>query len=133
MIGLDRDREFLGALRGLARAEGMAVNALRADLETGHGIPIRTGACGAVLVFRFLFRPLAAEIESLLASGGLLLYETFTIYQRDLGYGPSNPAFLLEPGELPTLFPRLRVLSHWEGSTGGAKPWAVARLVATRS
>jgi hypothetical protein len=83
-------------------------------------------------VFRFLFRPLAGAIEAALAPGGLLLYETFTIHQRSLGQGPRNPAFLLDPGELRTLFPKLEVLAYWEGLAADPEPEAVARLTAQR-
>jgi hypothetical protein len=83
-------------------------------------------------VFRYLHRPLAADIARALAPGGLLLYETFTIRQRDLGYGPGNPAFLLRQGELPRLFAGLDLLASWEGTTAGEKPAAVARLAARR-
>ena len=132
VVGLDRNPAFLLDLQRTAAAHDLAVQLVRSDLETEHGTPIRAGSCGAILVFRFLFRPLAAEIESLLAPGGLLLYETFTIHQRELGYGPGNETFLLKPGELPQLFPGLRIEHHWEGVTEGPRPWAVARLAATR-
>lgn len=130
VLGLDRNAGFLREL--VAAAIGLPLRAARADLETGRGIPVGGGSCGAVLVFRFLFRPLARDISAALAPGGLLLYETFTIHQRELGYGPSNSDFLLEPGELPLLFTGLEPLSHWEGMTSGEKPWAVARLAARR-
>lgn len=132
VVGLDRNTEFLGQLGRAARAAALPLLPVRSDLETGHGIPIRAGSCGAVLVFRFLFRPLAPAIQALLAPGGLLLYETFTIHQRNLGYGPDNAAFLLQPGELSSLFPGLDVTKHWEGTTAGSPAWAVARLAATR-
>lgn len=132
LLGIDRNAEFLRELAARGRAEHLPLRAVRADLETGTGIPVRPGSCGAVLVFRFLFRPLAAEITAALAPGGVLLYETFTIQQRDLGYGPSNPAFLLRPGELPGLFAGLEVLASWEGIVQEQEPWAVARLLARR-
>jgi tellurite methyltransferase len=132
VVGLDRSRAFLSELATTARAEKLPVALARTDLESGHGIPLRPGSCGAVLVFRYLFRPLAGAIQALLAPGGLLLYETFTIHQRKLGHGPSNEAFLLLPGELPTLFPGLQVQHHWEGTTPGPRPWALARLAATK-
>lgn len=133
VIGLDRDRGFLAALRAAARAEGLPVAAARVDLEAGNGIPVRPGSCAAILVFRFLFRPLAPAIEAALAPGGLLLYETFTLAQRKLGHGPRREAFLLEPGELPGLFPGLRIEASWEGiEESGARPEAVARLAARR-
>jgi SAM-dependent methyltransferase len=128
VAGIDRDREALAAMRAAARERRATLSAIRADLETELGIPVKPGSCGGILVFRFLFRPLAPAIEATLAPGGLLLYETFTIDQRSLGYGPSNPAFLLEPGELPTLFAGLEVLQYSEV----ARPEALARLTARR-
>lgn len=125
VIGVDRSAEHLAEL-------GHGVPRVRTDLETPHGIPFRSGSCGAILVFRFLFRPLAAAIEETLAPGGALLYETFTTRQRELGWGPRSEEFLLREGELPTLFPGLEVAESWEGVTEGARPEAVARLLAVK-
>jgi len=132
VLGIDRDAEALDALAVAAREQGLPVQPLRADLETPHGIPVRPRSCGAILVFRFLFRPLAPAIAEALAPGGLLLYETFTIEQRSLPQGPRNPAFLLERGELARLFPRLEALDAWEGVRAGPEPEAVASLCARR-
>ena len=132
VVAIDRDRVALAGLHEAARRRGLAVSALRADLETPHGIPLRAGSCGAILVFRFLFRPLAAAIEAALAPGGLLIYETFTLDQRSLPQGPRNPAFLLAPGELPTLFPGLEVLAFSESTVARPWPQALARLTARR-
>jgi SAM-dependent methyltransferase len=132
VVAMDRDPGRLAELAAAASRRRLPVLCVRTDLETPAGIPVRPGSCGAVLVFRFLFRPLAAAIEQALAPGGLLLYETFTIHQRDLPHGPANRAFLLEPGELPGLFPGLEILASWEGLTPGPRPEAVARLAARR-
>ena len=132
VVGVDRDAGALGILSRAATAGALPVLPVRADLERGLPAPVRPGSCGGVLVFRYLHRPLAAQLAGALRPGGLLLYETFTLHQRELGYGPGNPAFLLEPGELRSLFPGLRVLSYWEGTTPGPKPWALARLAAER-
>jgi SAM-dependent methyltransferase len=132
VVGIDRDPEALAGLRAAARDRRLIASALRADLETPHGIPLRTGSCGAILVFRFLFRPLAAAIEAALAPGGLLLYETFTLAQKSLGQRPRNPAFLLAPGELRALFPGLEVLAYAESTVARPWPQALARLTARR-
>lgn len=133
VVGIDRSAEHLVELQRVARAEGLPLDGVRADLEAAAGIPARPGSCGAILVFRFLWRPLAPAIMEALAPGGLLLYETFTSYQRNLGYGPSNPAFLLHDGELPALFRGLELLGHWEGvEERGERPEAVARLTARK-
>ncbi|MGI9590989.1 MAG: class I SAM-dependent methyltransferase [Myxococcota bacterium] len=131
VFGFDRDAAFLNELQRSARRARLPVQGVRCDLEAGYGIPVAAGTCAAILVFRFLYRPLAPAIEEALAPGGLLLYETFTREQRTLGYGPSREAFLLSPGELPTLFPNLVPEHSWEGiEPAGPRPEAVARLTA---
>ncbi len=126
-VAVDRNPNFLGALRATGEEHRLNLEIVRADLETEHGIPLRSESCGAVLVFRFLYRPLAPAVEALLCPGGLLLYETFTLRQRELGGGPRNPAFLLEDGELPTLFPGLEVVIHEEVVADAATARLVAR------
>lgn len=130
VIGIDRNREALRALR--RGAGGAAVAVAQADLESGHGIPATDACFAAVLVFRYLHRPLASEIERVLRPGGWLVYETFTTAQRDLGYGPHRAAFLLHPAELPSLFPGLSVERFEELLTSGARPEALARLLARK-
>ena len=88
------------------------IRVLRADLEVLRSLPWSPAGCGALLVFRYLHRPLCAALAESLRPGGLLLYETFTTAQIEPGlWAQSNPAFLLEPGELPGLFPTLEVRS----------------------
>jgi SAM-dependent methyltransferase len=132
VLGLDRNPALLRELQAEARSRRLPLLPVRTDLETPDGIPVQSGSCGAILVFRFLFRPLARPICQALAPGGLLLYETFTIRQRELGQGPMNSGFLLQEGELPEIFDTLQILSYWEGLTEGPRPEAIARLVARR-
>jgi SAM-dependent methyltransferase len=132
VLGVDRSAEFLAELCATGRARALPVRAVRADLEAAPRPPLAERRCGALVVCRYLHRPLAPVLEALLAPGGWLLYETFTIHQRKLGYGPENPAFLLKPGELPVLFPGLEIASHWEGTTDEPRPAAVARLAARK-
>jgi SAM-dependent methyltransferase len=126
---LDRNEE---ALRVLQQIAPPSVQCVRTDLEAGSEIPVAPATCGAILVFRFLFRPLAQAIVQSLRPGGLLLYETFTTHQRDLGQGPRNPAFLLDPNELPRLFAALQLIAYEEVVTEEPRPAALARLVARR-
>lgn len=130
ILGIDRDRTLLGELREAAAQRELALETLCADLEKPPEIPLRRGCCGAVLVFRYLHRPLVPAIARVLAPGGLLIYETFTTRQRAVGTGPRNPDYLLEPGELPELFSDLEILDHWEGPTRGSEIAQVARITA---
>jgi len=132
VVGLDRNRERLAALARAAHTRGLRVATVRADLECGHGIPLASASCGAVLVFRYLHRPLAGELARVLRPGGLLLYETFTVHHKEVAQHPRNPAFLLEPGELIRLFPGLEVLRAEEALVQAPAPEAVARLVARK-
>lgn len=129
VVGVDRNAEFMDALGDAAPG---AVRRVRADLETGHGLPFAAGRFGVVLVFRYLHRPLCPALADLLAPGGLLLYETFTREQRRFGTGPRRDDFLLASGELPTLFPGLTRLDFEEHVTAGEAPAALASLAAQR-
>lgn len=130
VIALDRNANHLAELR--AASSGHAVAIVEADLEGSAPPDLGAARFGAVLVFRYLHRPLTSWIESLLAPGGVLVYETFTLAQRELGWGPSRDAFLLSPGELPSLFPRLEVERFEEGRTVEPRPAETARLLARR-
>jgi SAM-dependent methyltransferase len=129
VLAVDRDEKALRALQQIAPP---LIQCVRADLETRAQIPVAPASFGAVLVFRFLFRPLARAIVQALRPGGLLLYETFTTHQRDLGQGPKNPAFLLDPYELPRLFGALQPITYEEIVSDGPPPAALARLAARR-
>ena len=135
VIAVDRNRTFLDELGLRSRKQGLRLARLQTDLERGFGIPLKAESAGAILVFRYLHRPLAESIEALLAPGGWLLYETFTIAQAERPSGPSRPDFLLQPGELRSLFPGLEVLHYAESEMTG-KPStseeAVAQLVARK-
>ncbi|HUG90402.1 MAG TPA: class I SAM-dependent methyltransferase [Planctomycetaceae bacterium] len=98
---------------GLAGRNKTSVNWIAADLDA---FTPAAGACDLVLVFRFLDRVrLPRLIESALAAGGLLIYETFTT--AHLARPDShlkNPAYALGPRELPRLFPGLKLVRYRE-------------------
>ena len=57
----------------------------------------------------------------------MLIYETFTRAQAARGR-PTNPAFLLEPGELPRLVAPLEVVRSREGEFDGRDVASVAAI-----
>lgn len=132
IVGIDRNADFLAELGARATREELRLSRVRADFEADEALPLAPASCGAILVFRYLYRPLCESIERALLPGGLLLYETFTRDQLALGTGPSNPSFLLARGELPTLFPSLEVLGYREGlhHEGSEPAFAIAQLAA---
>jgi SAM-dependent methyltransferase len=114
---VDRDRDALASLDERARALGVSVGTTCVDLER-DGVDFDDERYGTILVFNYLHRPLFPALVRALAPGGVLLYETFTIGQRERGH-PRNPAFLLESGELLRLVRPLEIVRDREGDYGG--------------
>ena len=135
MVAVDRNTDALDQLARASIECPGEITTLKADLEALPlpDLPeVPAESFGAVLVFRYLHRPLSSWIQSRLAVGGVLLYETFTTRQRSLGWGPTRDEFLLKTDELPTLFPDLEIEIHEEGLTRETRPAETARLLAVR-
>ena len=121
---LDRDAEALAALAGVA-----LVSTRCADIENGPW-PCERGVYAAVIVTNYLHRPLFPELLAALAQGGVLIYETFAAGNERYGK-PSNPAFLLRPGELLEIVRgHLRVVAYEDVQVTEPKPAIVQRLCA---
>lgn len=118
VTAMDRDATALAQLASSAAALGVAVDIRETDLEVS-GYSFAPETWDLVIVTRFLHRPLFPALRAALAPGGLLVYETFTVGQRDEPTGPSRPEFLLEPGELVDLVAPLDVLHAYEGLVDG--------------
>ncbi len=84
----------------------------------------------AILVFRYLHRPLLSAIKSAIEPGGLILYETFTCAQAAIGR-PKNPDFLLQQGELRRYFDGWDVKHYFEGVRTDPKQ-AIAQICAKK-
>lgn len=110
-----------------AEREGAAIRTWQKDLEVAGTDPLPEDFFGGILVFRYLHRPLMANIRTALKSGGILIYETYTRAQERFGK-PSNPNHLLEAGELYGFFQDWRIFHYFEGLED-APPRAIAQLV----
>lgn len=103
------------------------VVSVRADLEDGSPWPLEGRRFGGIVVTNYLHRPLFAKLAESLAEGGVLIYETFMLGNERFGR-PSNPAFLLRPGELKEAFSRFELLGFEEGEVRRPKPAMVQRI-----
>ncbi len=90
------DRDISGLADLIARAD---VTAIAADLEAGNVPPFVGRRFDIVIVTNYLWRPVFQHVVDAVAPTGLLIYETFGIGHEAFGR-PTNPDFLLEPGEL---------------------------------
>jgi SAM-dependent methyltransferase len=123
---VDRDSAALDALTGVA---GVATRC--ADLE-GSPWPCGAGRFDGIVVTNYLHRPLMAAMLDALRPGGVLIYETFTLGNEKLGR-PSNPEFLLRPGEmLQWMEGSLGVVAFEQGLVERPKPAVIQRICAAR-
>jgi SAM-dependent methyltransferase len=137
---VDRDAALLAALAAPnpAAVRGMATQAPTAgivtrcaDLEAGTW-PYTGQAFAGIVVVNYLHRPLFPHLLAALASGGVLIYETFAAGNERYGR-PANPDFLLRPGELlEVVRGELRVLGYEDLFVADPKPAMVQRICAIR-
>ena len=109
------------------RMEG--IRFVQADLESGPW-PLKE-TFGGIVVTNYLHRPLFPHLLRSLGEGGVLIYETFMAGNERFGR-PSNPDFLLRPGELREAFGSLQVLGFEEGQVERPKPAMMQRICAVQ-
>jgi SAM-dependent methyltransferase len=115
-----------------ALADVPGVTTRCADLEGGPW-PYEGERFAGIVVANYLHRPLFSPLLDCLAPGGVLIYETFAAGNERYGR-PSNPAFLLQPGELlERVRGRLRVIAYEDLYLAEPKPAMVQRICATNS
>jgi tellurite methyltransferase len=141
VVAVDRSGVALDILESRARKAKLAVirmnawasadspmrgiHMVQANLEE---IRLLDTSFSLILCLQYLQRSLFPQMARALRPGGMLLFETFTRAQLSYSGGPRNPAYLLEPGELRTSFPGLRVLFYRELNAGQG----IASLVAQK-
>jgi SAM-dependent methyltransferase len=120
---------------GVADLEGSpGLEIVEADLEGGGPFPFAGRRFDGVVVTNYLHRPILPAIVEAVAPGGALLYETFARGHAEIGGRPSNPDFLLLPGELlEAVRGQLRVVAYEDVVCGPPTPAAIQRIAAVRS
>ncbi len=127
----DRSEEALNQARLNAQTGGISAEFWHVDFERDGINPLEGRTFSAVLVFRYLHRPLIPFVKGSLKQGGIIIYETFTTEQARFGK-PRNPNHLLKAGELLSLFKDWEVIHNFEGIIG-TPPKAIARLVSRKT
>ena len=106
VLAVDIDVSRLADLRA-----DPGVDVVEADLERGRW-PFDGRRFDGIVVTSYLHRPLFPILEESLTPGGVLIYETFARGHEQYGR-PTNPAFLLDEGELRRQFSkRLEVIEY---------------------
>jgi len=95
--------------------------------------PLPESKFGGIVVTNYLYRPHLDRLPELLEEGGILIYETFAQGNGQFGK-PSNPNFLLNPGELLAFAARhsLKVIAYQDIYVDEPKPAMVQALCAVK-
>ncbi len=127
VTAVDRD---VSGLRDLA---DQGVEVMAADLEDGSPWPLGARQFDGIVVTNYLHRPVLPHLASALSPGGVLLYKTFGAGNERFGK-PSNPDFLLRPGELLAFAAThgLQVLAYACGEVMEPKHAITQRMAAQR-
>jgi SAM-dependent methyltransferase len=124
VCAVDRDARALAMLGGVP-----GIAARQADLE-GDPWPLAGMKFDGVIVTNYLHRPLLPHIVDVLTPAGVLIYETFAEGNQRFGR-PTNPDFLLQPGELLDMaHGRLRVIAYEDLEVAAPKRARVQRVCA---
>jgi SAM-dependent methyltransferase len=121
VFAMDRDDQ---ALPG-------SIHFVKADLEDGSPWPFAGKRFAAIVVTNYLHRPLFPRLVESLDEGAVLIYETFMLGNERYGK-PSNPSFLLRPGELLEAFSSLSVVAFEQGTLERPKKAALQRICVIR-
>jgi SAM-dependent methyltransferase len=106
VTGVDRDAQAVAPLAGIAEI-------IVADIENAPW-PLPGRRFDAVIVTNYLWRPLWPSLLESLVDGGVLLYETFSERQAEIGR-PKRAEFLLRHGELIALAAGLHIVAYEDG------------------
>ena len=109
-----------------------AITPRRLNLEEADW-PLTGSEFSAIIVTNYLFRPHLDQLPKMLQKEGVLIYETFALGNGEFGK-PSNPNFLLNPGELLAFASRqgLYVAAYEDIYVDEPKPAMVQRLCAVK-
>jgi SAM-dependent methyltransferase len=127
--------DFIPRAVAAAVARRHGVTGIVADVRA---LPLRARSIDAIVCVSFLDRTIFPALVDVLAPGGILVYETFTVAHLDVAEhgrarGPRNAAYLLGPGELLTLVAPLEVQEHEEALVvDDAGERHVARVMAVK-
>jgi rhodanese-related sulfurtransferase len=131
--GVDADPRSVERARAAARKLGAPIRAILGNVEDGtYIIPIET--YHLIVVFNYLYRPVFKDIKEGVKPGGGVIYQTFTVDQPRYGR-PTNPDYLLRPGELKEVFADWEVLRYREligPSRRDGKVRAIAGIIARK-
>jgi SAM-dependent methyltransferase len=126
VTAIDIDSTALSHIKGIP-----GITTLAADLESGPW-PFPDQQYDAIVVCRYLHRPLFPQLLTSLVHGGILIYETFMVGHEAHGR-PTNPDFLLRENELKQICDEdFDLIAFEQGYQAEPKPAVMQRICAKK-
>ncbi len=129
VTALDVSSQGLNQLSDEARRRGLTIITLQQDLEQTPQLP--QAAFDVVLQFFYLQRSLIDAVRNAVRPGGVVVARTFSRAGNFSG-GPGNSDYVLQVGELLTLFKGWEILLHEEGLDEAGRGGGLAGIVARK-
>lgn len=123
VTAVDKDISHFGDI-----PDRTGLSAIEADLEAGPW-PLQDRTFAGIVVTNYLHRPLMPHLIAALEPGGILIYETFAAGNEAFGR-PSNPDYLLGPGELLDVFSGFAVVAYEHGMVVRPNPAIIQHICA---
>lgn len=111
--------------------QNTAASVREVDLETTPPYQLGESCYDAIIVFRYLHRPLFDNLIKALKPGGVIVYETFTHQQATIGR-PTNPNFLLQDNELLQTFTGFTTNFYQQGYDAKQQAY-IAQYIGTKA
>jgi SAM-dependent methyltransferase len=124
---VDRNAQALAGMLGIEN-----INVIVADIECGEW-PATEQKYDAIIVSRYLYRPILVILAQMLNVDGVLIYETFMLGHERYGK-PSTPDYLLLQDELQTVYaPLLQIYAFEQGEVKSGFPAVMQRICAVKN
>jgi len=133
VLAVDKDVTTIAATQ-TPNITTLCIDLELSDSSSHTDWPLLPDRFAGIVVTNYLHRPLMDDLLGSLSEGGVLIYETF-VKDNGLFGKPSNPDFLLMPGELlrlTDLQPDIHVLAFEDGYVSTPKPAMVQRICLIR-
>lgn len=129
VTALDASPQGLSQLNDEALRRGLSIATVQQDLEQNPQLP--KAAFDVVLQFFYLQRSLLEAVRAAVRPGGVVVVRTFS-RAGDFAGGPGNPDYVLEVGELLTVFDGWEILLYEEGLDEADRGGGLAGIVARK-
>ncbi len=111
VTGIDISRVAIQKARFLAKEFGVRIDTIHKSMKD---IKIKNGTIDAIICFYYVDRTVVQTLMDWLRPGGVLVFEAYSINQKNINKMNEDDSYLLKEAELLTLFPGFRILKYEE-------------------